>query len=408
MMGSVRPRKSESATTDMCPAAAAAFPRRGARAPERLGVIAAVHPLTVGAAQFNTAMVAALRARCEVDLVSWRRMYPPLLYRGETRDERSSPPHRERADFVLDWHSRRTWRESVARLESFGASAVVLPWLHPVMGPPYRWLLRHAPRGARRVVICHNVLPHERLRGARPITRATLRHADLLVTHAPQQRDELADLGLGDIPVLEAFHPRFVAKDLAPLPTAETIAAERRQLGDPGFLLLCFGAVRPYKGLDLALEALAQVDAGLDVRLVVAGRFWEGRERYEALVRRLGLQDRVELRDGYVTNEQAARLFSAADAVVLPYRSATQSGVAQLAFAYDRPVVATRVGGLASAIEHGRTGLLCSPDNPFALARGIERLAADPARFRAGIAAERETTSFDRYAELLLDALLEA
>ena len=184
---------------------------------------------------------------------------------------------------MLDWHSRRTWRESVARLESFGASAVVLPWLHPVMGPPYRWLLRHAPRGARRVVICHNVLPHERLRGARPVAR-----------HAPSRRParhacapaagRAGDLGLGDIPVLEAFHPRFVAEDIAPLPADEALAAERRRLGDPGFLLLCFGAVRPYKGLDLALEALAQVDAGLDVQLV-AGRFWEGRERYEALAR---------------------------------------------------------------------------------------------------------------------------
>jgi glycosyltransferase involved in cell wall biosynthesis len=385
--------------------AAVTPPRRDAVAAGRLGVIAPVHPLTVGAAQFNTAMVAAFRQRCEVDVVSWRRMYPPLLYRGETHDERSSPPRLESAAFLLDWHRRRTWREATRRLESFGASAVVLPWLHPVMAPPYRWLLRHAPATARRVVICHNVLPHERLRGAGPITRATLRHADLLVTHAPQQRGELRALGLGEIPVLDAFHPRFVAEDLAPLPSGPAVTSERRRLGDPGFLLLCFGAVRPYKGLDLALEALAQVNPALDARLIVAGRFWEERRHYELLVSKLGLEGRVELRDGYVTNEEAALAFSAADAVLLPYRSATQSGVAQLAFAYGRPVVATRVGGLPAAIEHGRTGLLCPPDSPFALARAIERLAADPDRFRTGIASERGATSFERYAELLLEAL---
>src|SRR5439155_4970240 len=96
---------------------------------------------------------------------------------------------------------------------------------------------------------------------------------------------------------------------------------------------------------------------------------------------------------------------SAADGVVLPYRSATQSGVAQLAFAYGAPVVATNVGGLPAAIEHGRTGLLCPPDNAFAFARAIERLARDRARLAAGVAASEDEHSFTRYAELLREAL---
>jgi glycosyltransferase involved in cell wall biosynthesis len=370
----------------------------------RLGVIAAVHPLTGGAAQFNTAMAAALRDRGPVELLSWRRLYPPLVYRGQHRDERSAPPRQERADFILDWHDPRTWRNALRRLRGFGAEAVVLPWLHPVSAPPYRWLLRHAS-WMRRVVVCHNVLPHERVPAAAWLTRAALRHSDLLVTHAPQQADELAALGLGGIPVLPAFHPRFVACDLAPVPTAEAVAAERRRLGDPDLLLLFFGAVRPYKGLEVALEALAQVDPALDARLIVAGRFWEGRDRYDALVDRLGLCNRVEIRAGYVTNEEAALLFSAADGAVLPYRSATQSGVAQLAFAYGKPVVATSVGGLPAAIEHRRTGLLCPPDNPFALARAIERFAATRELLTVGVVASADRHSFRRYAELLTDEL---
>lgn len=370
----------------------------------RLGVVAAVHPLTGGAAQFNAAMTTALRERASVELLSWRRLYPPLVYRGQERDQRSAPPRREPADFMLDWHDPRTWRKAVRRLQQFGAEAVILPWLHPVSAPPYRWLLRHAS-SMKRVVVCHNVLPHERVRAAAWLTRSTLRHTDLLVTHASQQTDELAALGLGEIPTLAAFHPRFVASDLAPVPSSQAVAATRRRLRDPGLLLLFFGAVRPYKGLDVALEALAQVDPALDARLVVAGRFWEGPARYEALIDRLGLHGRVEIRAGYVTNEETALLFSAADGVVLPYRSATQSGVAQLAFAYGKPVVATSVGGLPEAIEHRRTGLLCPPDSPFALARAIERLAAAREDLAAGVAASAHRHSFRRYAELLTDEL---
>jgi glycosyltransferase involved in cell wall biosynthesis len=369
-------------------------------------VIAAVPPLTGGAAPFNAAMVTALRQRGPTVLLSWRRLYPPLLYRGQESVERSEPQRFESADFFLDWHDPRTWREAVRRLERFGAEAVVLPWVHPVSALPYQWLLRRT-RGMRRVVVCHNVLPHEHVPGARRLTRTTLCHADLLVTHAPQQVDELRRLGLGSIPVLPAFHPRFVAEDLAPPPSADTVAAERRRLGDPPLLLVFFGAVRPYKGLDLVLEALSLVDPALDTRLIVAGRFWEGRDGYDRLIARLGVSGRVDIRDRYVSNEEAALLFTAADGAVLPYRSATQSGVAQLAFAYGTPVVATRVGGLPAAIEDGRTGLLCPPDDPSALARAIELLAVERARLAAGVASSTGERSFPYYASLLDAALRE-
>lgn len=382
--------------------------QQGAVMEARIAVIAPVHPSTVGAAAFNTAMVGALRDRCPIAAIGWRRLYPPLLYRGPDRDDRSRPPASVHADPILDWVNPRTWRLALERIAAFRATAVVLPWIHPVMSTPYRWLLRHVKPGVRRVVICHNVVPHEPFFGSRALTRSTLASADLLVTHAPQQVGELAGLGLGHIPVLEAFHPRFVAEDLSQLPSTAAIAGERARLGSPQLLLLFFGAVRPYKGLDTALEALACLPRELGVRLLVAGRFWEGRERYDALVEKLGIADRVEIHDGYVSNEGAALAFSAADAVVLPYRSATQSGVAQLSYAYGKPVVATNVGGLPAAVDHGHTGLLTPPGDATALAAAIEELAADPRRFDAAIAAARNATSFARYAELLAQALEEA
>jgi glycosyltransferase involved in cell wall biosynthesis len=369
----------------------------------RLAVLGATHPLTGGAAHFNAAMVAAMRRLGETDFVSWKRLYPPLLYRGQAADPHSRPPQTVHADFMLDWLDPRTWRAALRRIADFGARAIVLPWLHPVMAPPYRWILKHAPPGVARVVICHNVLPHEPHPAARVLTRATLRQADLVVTHAPHQRAELAALGLGTTPVVEAFHPRFVAADLAPQPSPEDVAAERRRLGNPELLLVSYGAIRPYKGIDLALDALARVRGS--VRLVVAGRFWSGKDQLIRQAARLG--DRVELRDGYVSNEETALLFAASDAALLTYRAASQSGVVALAFAHERPVLVTDVGGLGAAVRDGRDGIVVPPLRPDLIAHAIERLADDHLRLREGVREGQERYSFDRYAALIGGAVRE-
>jgi len=373
------------------------------RAP-RVTVIAAVQPLITGAAHFNTAMVAALRKRAAVDVISWRRMYPPLLYRGPVRDEQVER-QTEGAAFVLDWHDPRTWREAARRVSAYEPDLLVIPWLHPIATTQCRWLLRKAPRRTRSVVVCHNVTPHEPFHGSALLTRTALRHADCLVTHSRRQRSELAALGLGCVPTVDAFHPRFVASDLAAPPKKAAIAAERRRHGNPELLLLCFGAIRPYKGVDLALEALALVDPTLSVRLVVAGRFWSSESPYRRLVEQLDLGDRVELRGGYVPDDEAAVLFGAADGVLLPYRTASQSGVIQLAYAHGRPVIATAVGGIPEAVNDGEDGLLCARDDPHALARAIERMAREKDRLTAAVERRRESHSFERYAELLTGAI---
>jgi glycosyltransferase involved in cell wall biosynthesis len=365
----------------------------------RKSVIGAVYPLASGAAQFNGAMVRAMAPTGPVDVISWRRMYPPLLYRGQARDTSSTGHLPTDASFILDWHDPRTWRRAVRRVAAFEAETVLLPWLHPVMAPPYRSILRGLHGRTARVVICHNVVPHERVPALGRLTRVALRHADLLVTHAPHQRAELETLGLGSVPVLEAFHPRFDLAGLAPVPSAGERARERQRHGNPDLLLLMFGAIRPYKGLDVALDALTLVDRSLDVRLVVAGRSWE----YGALeqeVRRRSLDGRVEIRDRFVPDDEAALLFATADASLLPYRSASQSGVVQLSFAYGCPVIATRVGGLPAAVDDGVNGILCAPDAAD-VAGAIERMAREHASLAAGTAAGDDAYSFRRYCELV-------
>ncbi|MGA2928481.1 MAG: glycosyltransferase, partial [Solirubrobacteraceae bacterium] len=340
-----------------------------------------------------------------VQAISWRRLYPPLVHRRDTHDLASKPTHVPPADELLDWANPWTWSEALRQVAASGARGLILPWLHPVMAPPYRYLLRHAPASARRIVICHNVEPHEPVPLGPTLTRAVLRHADVIVIHASQQREELARLGVGDRAVVDAFHPRFVAADLSALPTPEQVAAERARQGNPALSLLAFGAIRPYKGIDLALEAIARLPRTLHVRLTIAGVCWDGGRELRAAIAALGIDDRVELRDRFVSNEDAALLFSAADASLLPYRSATQSGVVQLSFAYGVPVVATAVGGLVDAIADGVDGILCPPDDVAALVAAVGRIPEEGSRLAAGVRHAGEQSSFRRYGELICDAL---
>jgi glycosyltransferase involved in cell wall biosynthesis len=372
--------------------AAAALPTP---ARPRLCVIAQTKPDVAGAAEFNTEMVAALAAHADVELIGWRRLYPPLPRRGA---DHGAVPSGD-GDRRLSWSDPRTWRAVARRIARSAPDAVVLPWLHPVMAPPYRYLLRHVPPGVSRIVICHNVLPHERTPLAAQLTRSVLRHADTLVIHAPQQRDELLALGVDPARICDAYHPRFrVAGGPCSAPAAR----------DGELRLLCFGAVRPYKGVEDAVAAMSLVDGSLSVRLVVAGRFWNGTARLAALVERLGVGERVELRDGYVPDHEVGLLFEWCDAAILPYRSATQSGVVQLAFAHGRPVIATAVGGLPAAVRDGVDGILCPPGNAGSLARAIEHMAGHHAEFQRWVDADPWEHSFDRYAQLLVGCVVGA
>jgi glycosyltransferase involved in cell wall biosynthesis len=136
-------------------------------------------------------------------------------------------------------------------------------------------------------------------------------------------------------------------------------------------VLLFFGYIRAYKGLQVLLEAVARAVREVPIRLLVVGEFYDDEQKYRTLITELKLEDSVTVVSDYVPNDRVRLYFSAADAVVLPYLSATQSGIAQIAFNFDRPVIATDVGGLAETVRDGATGLVVPPDNPAAMADAL-------------------------------------
>jgi len=358
----------------------------------RVAIVGPAFPYKGGGAHHTTELAHRLAAAGHVTVLeSWRAQYPGFLYPGQaTISEPEGEPfpgtrHR------LHWGRPHGWWRVGRDLRSF--DLVVLTVLTSVQVPAYLGILSGLRKGARAVALCHNVLPHERKPYDMPLMKALLRRVDGVLVHSEPQA-ELAR-GLTSRPVRVAEMPAHLPTSTpgaAPAPAAVTGRRDR---------LLFFGMIRQYKGLDVLLRALASGPDG--VALTVAGEFWGGMEQTEALISELGLTGRVELRPGYVPAAEVPELFASADALVLPYRSATASQNVWMAYEYGVPVIATRVGCFPDQVRDGVDGLICEPDDVGSLADALKRFYAsgEPERLRAAVRPVDHTPLWNTYVEVL-------
>jgi len=334
----------------------------------RIAFVGPVPPIRGGIPQHAARLIETLREEGhEVEVVSWGAQYPRFLYKGPQVD-----PSAERfpnASFPLRWWSPLSWWNAGRRARR--AELLVFTWVTPFHAVPLRIVLAAAGRTPS-VAIVHNPLPHEPMPFARALTRWVLGRADRCLVHAKSSAAELAELVPG------------ASIDTVPMPSLLKI--EPTELPPrPPLRLLFLGFVRPYKGLDIALEAQrVLVEKGEDISLTVAGEFWEPVEVWQERVSRAGLTDRVNLQPGYASDDRLRELLRTHHILVAPYRSATQSGVIPIAIAAGRPVVATNVGGLAEQVRDSIDGAVIAPDDPQAFGAGIERVGRALEELAAG------------------------
>lgn len=362
----------------------------------RFALVGPTHPYKGGIAQHTTELAHRLAgAGIDVAVWSWLRQYPARLYPGEQRVPGSTPesPPFPATSEPLSWDRPLGWFATGRRAR--GLDAVLLTWTTPLQAPPYLGLLRGLHGAAPAVALCHNVLPHEPRASDRRLARAVLGRCAGLLVHSAVQAEVAAGVA-----------PRARLGVAALPPPVLPVSAVAQ--GEATRTLLFFGIVRPYKGLDVLLRALARPEVPADVRLVVAGEFWTPPEQVRALVGELGLAGRVELRPGYVAAADLPDLFAGADAAVLPYRSGTSSIIPDLAQRHGLPVVATRVGTLGDAVHHDVDGLLVDPEDPVGLGAALARLydGQTLARLRAGVRPADRDARWAAYVETLLGLVL--
>ncbi|MDA3935573.1 MAG: glycosyltransferase [Actinomycetota bacterium] len=335
------------------------------RTSRRVGLVGPVPPFRGGIAQHTMLLGRALDEVCDLRVISFERQYPVWLFPGESDRDPALEGHVEPGtDYLIDSMDPRTWRRALSELRSWGADTVVMPWWTIFWAPCFGYLARGLRRAGIEVVfMCHNVIEHEAAPWKTALTARVLRSGDRFVTHTLSDARRLtelvpgAEVGMCPHPVYEGF----------PDPSEEL--PKRADLE-----LLFFGFIRPYKGLPVLLDAMPML-ADLDVMLSVVGESWEDMSRIVDGVARAGMADRVEFVTRYVSDVEAANYFTRADLVVLPYRSATGSGVIPCAYRYGKPVVVTDVGGLPDVVQDQESGYIVPADDPAAVAGAIRAFA---------------------------------
>ncbi|MBZ5535391.1 MAG: glycosyltransferase family 4 protein [Acidobacteriia bacterium] len=326
----------------------------------KLVIVGPAHPLRGGIAHHVYSLTQELRSRGhQVLIISYRRLYPRIFFPGTTPFDSSHLKLDPGATAVLDSMNPLTWRRTFRVAQSSSPDAVLIQWWHPffslLVGSLGRMLQK---AGLKSILECHNVFPHERAPWDPPLLRFAFSPFSSFITHSSADREDLLKLMPG----------RTVR--VAPLPVLKEFSSQGDRPGGSRTVLF-FGMVRKYKGLDILLRAMPKVLSKVDCELLIAGEFYEPVAKYQRLIRDLGVEHNVRIDNRYIPNEEVAELFRYARILVMPYLSATQSGIAQIAFANGLPVIASRTGGLAEVVVEGVNGWLVPPGDVDALAAAL-------------------------------------
>jgi glycosyltransferase involved in cell wall biosynthesis len=369
-------------------------------------VIGPTWPFRGGIAHFTTLLVKHLRERHDVRFISYLKQYPKFLYPGNTALDPSPEAStiQVQTDRVLTPIDPLTWYRTFRMVQREKPDVLLLQWWTPYFSPFLFFLtrlLRYFHKAPMRTVfICHHMIEPDGGIFDWFLARRILRHGDAFIVMSEEE------FGL----MRRAFPHKTIKGTLLPpfdgvsgVAISQTVARQELNLPAGEKVLLFFGFVRHYKGLRYLIEALPEVRKHIAVRLLIVGEFWEDERPYRELIKKLGLEACVTIFNKYIANDKVTNYFSAADLVVMPYLKPTQSGIAQLAIGFERPMVATNVGGMPEMIRHNETGLIVPPADSAELAKAIITFFTEnmQERFVTNLRAGKESLSWQPMVQLI-------
>ena len=371
---------------------------------KRIVLIGPVYPYKGGISHYTGLMCRALRKKYDVVMVSYKFQYPKLLYKKEQWDYSNDNFKIEDTNYWLHTANPFNWIITARKIQNLNPDMVIVQWWHPYFAPCY-FMLCKCLKNIKILFVCHNVFPHERFPLDRLLAKMVLRKGDSYIVQSKMDAEDLHTIV--DRPIYkQTVHPTYNVFKLENISKEE--ARKRLDIKPEKKILLFFGFVREYKGLKYLIQAMPEVVRLVEgIELLIAGDFAgaEEKQRYLNLILECGIQEHVKIYDGYIPDKEVENFFAACNLVVLPYISATQSGIVQIAFGFEKPVVVTDVGGLPDVVENGKTGYVVETENSARLAEAIvDYFNRDMEKeFTENVRQEAYRFSWDRMVEVIED-----
>lgn len=362
-----------------------------------IAIIGPAHPLRGGGiSTFNETLAAKLKAEGhEVVIYSFSLQYPSFLFPGKSQYTDEPAPVGINIKTVINSINPLNWIKVGKAIKKQKYCLIIVRYWLPFMGPCLGTILRIAKKNSHSKILCiaDNVIPHEHRPGDKQFTQYFIKPVDRFIT---MSRDVLNDLKTFTAKPSEYTpHPLYDNYGEA---VSKAAACEKLHLDPDAKYLLFFGFIRKYKGLDLLLEAMSDPRVqGLGIKLIVAGEYYDDRSFYDGLIDKYKLHNSLKLFTDFIPNDEVKYYFGAAGLVVQPYRSATQSGITQVAYHFEKPMITTDVGGLSEVVPDGKVGFVAQPNVP-SIANAIVRFFTQPIpNLHENILAEKAKYGWDGF-----------
>ncbi|UKJ05770.1 glycosyltransferase [Solitalea lacus] len=368
-------------------------------------LVGPAYPFRGGIAQSQAILFQHLSKDNNVSIVNFKRQYPGLLFPGKSQFEEGEdvfgiPQEKNRR--LIDILNPFSWISTGIKIARMKPDVVIFSYWMPFFAPCYAKIAFFINRfcKTRILLICHNILPHEKQPGQNLLTKILFAQVDGFMVLSDSVENDLKKFNKTK-PYRNSPHPIYNTFGVA----VEKFEARNQikhlynvDLADENVMLF-FGFIRKYKGLHYLLDAIPAVLKQQNVKLLIVGEYYEDEQPYIDQIAKLGVENQIIQVSKYVPNEHIRYFFCASDLVVQPYISATQSGISQIAYFYDRPMISTRVGALSEVVINGKTGFIVEPENSNELALAINRFYAESLEreFADNIEIEKEKYSWDYF-----------
>ena len=323
-------------------------------------IIGPAFPYRGGIANFNNSLAVEYKSQgADVKIYSFSLQYPSFLFPGKTQYEEGEGPKDIEIIPIVNSINPFNWFKVASRIKKENPDYVIFRYWLPFMAPCLGTIAKLIRKTTKVFAITDNVIPHEKRIGDSLLTKYFVKSSDAFLTLSSSVLDDLLKFTDSKEKI---FIPHPIYDSFGDIVEKST-AKEKLGLNENGKYLLFFGFVRKYKGLDIMLEVMADKRIqDLGVKLIVAGEFYDNKEEYIAQINSLNISDYVILRTDFILEDQVKDYFCASDMITQTYRTATQSGVTQIAYHFEKPMLVTNVGGLAEIVPHNKVGYVCDID----------------------------------------------